>query len=42
MRTERALGDDKKLERMGFTKYVKSGEGGYEKALGSGPDLLNR
>lgn len=38
MRTDRALADDKKLERMGFTKYVKTGEG-YEKVLGSGPDL---
>jgi predicted nucleic acid-binding Zn ribbon protein len=38
MRTDRALADDKKLERMGFTKYVKT-ESGYEKTLGSGPDL---
>jgi predicted nucleic acid-binding Zn ribbon protein len=41
-RTERALRDDKKLERMGFTKYVKSGDGTYEKSLGSGPDLLKK
>jgi hypothetical protein len=41
-RTERALRDDKKLERMGFTRYVKSGDGGYEKTLGSGPDSLQR
>ncbi len=41
-RTERALADDKKLERMGFTKYVKSGDGTYEKSLGSGPDLLKK
>ena len=38
-RTERALRDDKKLERMGFTKYVKGSGGSYEKALGRGPDL---
>jgi len=38
MRTDRALADDKKLERMGFTKYVKT-EHGYEKTLGSGPEL---
>lgn len=38
MRTERALGDDRKLERLGFTKYVKT-EHGYEKTVGSGPDL---
>jgi hypothetical protein len=38
-RTERALRDDKKLERMGFTKYVKGNDGSYEKALGRGPEL---
>ena len=38
MRTERALADDKKLERLGFTKYVNTGDG-YEKVVGSGPDL---
>jgi len=38
MNTDRALADDKKLERMGFTKYVKT-EHGYEKTVGSGPDL---
>ena len=42
LRTERALKDDKKLERLGFTKYVRSDSGGYEKAAGSGPDLLKR
>ena len=42
MRTERALADDSKLERLGFTKYVKSGEGGYEKTAGSGPDLIKK
>jgi hypothetical protein len=41
MRTERALADDKKLERLGFTKYVNTGEG-YEKVLGSGPELAKR
>lgn len=38
MRPEKALADDSKLARMGFTKYVK-GDRGYEKAAGSGPDL---
>lgn len=38
MRAERALADDKQIERMGFTKYVKT-EHGYEKTAGSGPDL---
>ena len=40
MKTERALGDDSKLERLGFTKYAKSDSGGYEKVAGSGPDLI--
>lgn len=39
MSTDRALADDKKLERLGFTKYVKSDSGGYEKTVGNGPDL---
>jgi len=34
--------DDKKLERLGFTKYVKSSDGQYEKTVGSGPDLLKK
>ena len=33
------LGDDRKLANLGFTKYVKSDKGGYEKAAGHGPDL---
>lgn len=41
MNTDRALADDKKLERMGFTKYVKT-ENGYEKTVGSGPDLQRK
>jgi hypothetical protein len=41
MQMERALADDKKLERLGFTKYVNTGEG-YEKVLGSGPDLAKQ
>jgi predicted nucleic acid-binding Zn ribbon protein len=32
---------DKNLEAKGFTKYVKSGDGRYEKAVGKGPDLLS-
>lgn len=35
------LADSKKLERMGLTKYVKAGDGTYEKQAGrQGPDLL--
>lgn len=44
--SEAAMGqaahDDKKLERLGFTKYVKSGDGRYEKTVGSGPDMISR
>lgn len=33
---------DKRLERGGFTKYVKSDTGKYEKVFGSGPDLIKK
>lgn len=33
---------DKNIERMGFTKYVKSGDGTYEKTAGSGPNLIRK
>lgn len=32
---------DKNLEAKGFTKYVKSGDGRYEKAVGKGPDTIS-
>ena len=32
---------DKNLDRLGFTKYVKQKDGGYEKRVGSGPDTLD-
>lgn len=35
----RASADDGKLERLGFTKYVKSGDGTYDKAFGEGPPI---
>lgn len=38
---EKNLLSDNNIERMGFTKYVKSGEGSYEKAAGSGPDNIS-
>lgn len=41
MRTDRALADDSKLSKLGFTKYVK-GDHGYEKAAGPGPDLAKK
>jgi len=39
---KRSVNDDKKLDRMGFTKYVKAGDGVYEKRAGKGPDIINR
>ncbi len=38
----KSVGDDKKLDRLGFTKYVKSGDGTYEKTVGKGPDSISR
>lgn len=37
----RSMADDKKLDRLGFTKYVKSGDGTYEKRAGKGPDVIS-
>jgi hypothetical protein len=33
---------DQKLERLGFTKYQKSGQGTYEKTAGAGPRLITK
>lgn len=33
---------DKNLASKGFTKYVKTGDGTYEKTTGSGPSKLKR
>lgn len=38
----KSVNDDKKLERLGFTKYVKSGDGTYEKTAGEGPDTIRK
>jgi len=38
----RSASDDKKLDRLGFTKYVKSGDGTYEKRAGKGPNVISR
>jgi len=35
------LKDDRKLEQLGFTKYVKAGNGTYEKRAGDGPDVIS-
>lgn len=33
---------NKNLGDKGFTKYVKAGDGHYEKAAGKGPDVIRR
>lgn len=33
---------DKSLERMGFTKYVKGGNGKYDKVVGKGPSQISK
>jgi predicted nucleic acid-binding Zn ribbon protein len=38
----RRMSDNKKLDQLGFTKYVKSGDGYYEKRAGKGPDVIHR
>lgn len=30
---------DRNLEKLGFTKYQKKRQGGYEKVVGDGPDI---
>jgi hypothetical protein len=32
---------DKNLSDKGFTKYVKAGDGMYEKSAGKGPDKIS-
>lgn len=32
---------DKNLDRLGFTKYQRAGDGKYEKRAGSGPDTIS-
>lgn len=33
---------DRSLERMGFTKYVKSENGKYDKVVGKGPSQISK
>lgn len=35
------VSNDKKLAQLGLTKYVKKGDGYYEKTTGKGPDTLH-
>ncbi|MBM4000190.1 MAG: zinc ribbon domain-containing protein [Planctomycetes bacterium] len=37
----RNMADDRKLEKLGFTKYVKTGNG-YEKVVGQGPKQIQK
>jgi hypothetical protein len=39
---EKTKMSNKNLDRMGFTKYEKSGDGFYEKKAGKGPDVISR
>jgi hypothetical protein len=39
--TKRKL-SDANLGKLGFTKYVKSGDGTYEKTAGKGPNQIKR
>ena len=34
--------NNKKLDQLGFTKYVKACDGFYEKRAGKGPDVISR
>ena len=38
----RSAKNDKKLDKLGFTKYVKAGDGVYEKRTGKGPRTITR
>lgn len=40
--TDRAMSDDRKLEKLGFTKYVKAADGKYEKVIGKGPKQIKK
>ena len=37
---EKAMLSDKNLGMMGFTKYVKTEQGKYERTVGEGPDRI--
>ena len=39
---QRRLKNDKKIGDLGLTKYVKAGDGVYEKRAGKGPDIISR
>ena len=35
------VNNDKKIDSLGMTKYVKAGDGFYEKRAGKGPDVIS-
>lgn len=39
-RVQRQATSDKNLERLGFTKYVRSGKGQFERRTGQGPEHI--
>ena len=39
-RTKQML-SDRNLDRLGFTKYSRAGDGKFEKKAGSGPDVIS-
>ena len=39
---EKTKMSNKNLDRMGFTKYERAGDGHYEKKAGKGPDVISR
>lgn len=40
-RQARQMLSDTNLEKHGFTKYVRTGKGAYEKRTGKGPETIN-
>ena len=40
MKTKSQL-SDKNLDRLGFTKYERAGDGNYEKKAGDGPNVIS-
>jgi len=39
---KKSANDNKRLGELGFTKYVKAGDGVYEKAAGKGPQTISK
>lgn len=38
----KSVSDDSKLDKLGFTKYVRQSDGTYEKRAGKGPRVLSK